>query len=193
MPRARPPELPRSRLATMSYGDGWVLFARRRHRHRRRTPRVYAPATSQESNDNKTIEYTHNHRLICRNCVECRDNAARDVVIAPEDHGIHWPHALSFHLFRYRHSNFRWLPPCRPGRDRVVNWRMNFRCEPCNYDTQSLNNFVEHIMMSPTNHTIGIPEGVDVFQTRRQGQGRAGNAFGDATEDEEDFEYNPEA
>ena len=48
-------------------------------------------------------------------------------------------------------------------------------------------------MMSPTNHTIGIPDGVDVFQTRRQGQGRAGNAFGDATEDEEDFDYNPEA
>ena len=69
MPRAPPPELPRSRLETMSYGAGWIRFARRRRRHQRRTPRVYVPATSQESNDNKTIEYAHHHRLICRNCV----------------------------------------------------------------------------------------------------------------------------
>ena len=187
--RGRRRELPRSRLAIMSYGDGWVLFARRQHRHRRRAPRVYAPATSQESNDNKTIAYTHDHRLICCNCVEGRDNAARDVVIAPEDHGIHWPHALSFHLFRYRHSNFRWMPPCRPGRHRAVYWRTKYRCVPCNFNTSSLMNFTEHIMMSPTNHTVGIPDRVDIFQTNRQGQGRQGNAFGNATEDEEDFDF----
>ena len=193
MPRAWPRELPRSRLAIMSYGDGWVLFARRRHRHRRRTPRVYAPATSQESNDNKTIEYTHDHRLICRNCVETENNAPRDVVIAPEQHGIHWPHALSFHLFRYRHSNFRWMPPCRPGRHRAVYYRTNYRCVHCNFSTSSVMTFTEHIMFSPTNHTVGIPDEVDIFQANRQGQGRQGNAFGNATEDEEDFDYNPEA
>ena len=85
------------------------------------------------------------------------------------------------------------MPPCRPGRHHVVNWRINFRCEPSNFNTQSLMNFTEHIMMSPTNHTVGIPDEVDIFQANRQGQGRQGNAFGNATEDEEDFDYNPEA
>ena len=87
------------------------------------TPRVFAPAVSQESNDNKTIEYNRDHKLICRNCVEGRENAARDVLIAPGEHGIHWPHALTFHLVRYRHTHFRWMPPCRPGRHRAVYYR----------------------------------------------------------------------
>ena len=182
-------ELTRTQLALMSFQDGWVLFGRRRLYRRRRTPRVFAPAVSQESNDNKTIEYTRDHQLICRNCVEGRENRARDVLIAPEEHGIHWPHALAFHLVRYRHTYFRWIPPCRPGRHRAVNSRTRYRCVPCNFSTSSVMTFTEHIMFSPTNHTVGIPDQVDIFQTNRQPRGRQGNAFGNATEDEEEFDF----
>ena len=49
--------------------------------------------------------------------------------------------------------------------------------------------FTGHIMFSPTNHTVGIPDQVDIFQTNRQRGGRQGNAFGNATEDEEDFDF----
>ena len=183
-------ELRRSQLGNMSYGAAWIRFARRRRR-RRRTPRVFVPATSSESNDNKTIQYTRGYQLICRGCIDTEDNAPRDVLIAPERNGLHWTFALAVHLFRYLHMFFRRMPPCRHGRHRIVSWRINFRCEICNYQTQSLSRFVQHIMLSPTNHSIGIPEGVNVFNHRIQGKGRAGNAFGDASESDDDFVYDP--
>ena len=185
-----PRELRRSQLGNMSYGRGWIRFAGHRRR-RRRTPRVFVPATSSESNDNKTIQYTPGHQLICRGCIDREDNVPRDVLIAPESNGLDWTFALALHLFRYLHMFFRRMPPCRYGRHRIVSWRINFRCEICNYQTQSLSRFVLHIMLSPTNHRIGVPASVNVLTARIQGQGRVDNAFGDASDSDDSIVYDP--
>ena len=52
--------------------------------------------------------------------------------------------------------------------------------------------FVLHIMLSPTNHRIGIPAGVNILTARVQDQARTGNAFGDASDSDESIVYDPD-
>ena len=47
-------------------------------------------------------------------------------------------------------------------------------------------------MLSPTNHTVGIPPEVDILTGEVQDQARAGNAFGDADDSDESIEYDPD-
>ena len=174
----------------MSYGRAWNRF--RRHCHVEGIPRVLVPATRSDCNDNKTIHYTTDHEIICRGCIDRDNNVPLDVLIAPENNGLDWTFALGIHLIRYAHLSFIRLPPCRSGRDRILFRRINFRCDVCTYRTGSLQRFVLHIMLSPTNHRIGIPAGVNILTARVQDQARTGNAFGDASDSDESLVYDPD-
>ena len=174
----------------MSYPQAWNRF--RRHRRLPGIPCVLVPAILSDSNDNKTIHYTADHEIICRGCIDRDNNVPQDVLIAPESNGIEWSCALGIHLFRYAHLTPLRVPPCRAGRDRIQHRRMNFRCDICTYRTRSLQRFVLHIMLSPTNHTVGIPPEVNILTGEVQDQARAGNAFGDADDSDESIEYDPD-
>ena len=114
------------------------------------------------------------------------------MLITLENNGIEWSCALGIHLIRYAHLTPIRVPPCRAGRDRILFRRINFRCDVCTYRTGSLQRFVLHIMLSPTNHTIGIPAGVNILTGRVQEEARTGNAFGDVTDSDESIEYDPD-
>ena len=174
----------------MSYSRAWITF--RRHRTLAGIPRVLVPAIRSDSNDNKTIHYTDGHKIICRGCIDRDNDAPQDVLIAPENNGINWSCALGLHLIRYSHLTPVRVPPCRAGRDRIQFRRINFRCDICAYRTRSLHRFVLHIMLSPTNHTVGIPPDVNILTGRVQEEARTGNAFGDVTDSDESIEYDPD-
>ena len=112
--------------------------------------------------------------------------------IAPENNGINWLCALGIHLIRYAHLTPVRVPPFRAGRDRIQFRRINFRCDICTYRTRSLQGFVLHIMLSPTNHTVGIPPDVNILTGEVQEEARNGNAFGDITDSDTSIEYDPE-
>ena len=47
-------------------------------------------------------------------------------------------------------------------------------------------------MLSPTNHTVGIPPDVNILNGEVQEEARTGNAFGDVTDSDTSIEYDPE-
>ena len=46
-------------------------------------------------------------------------------------------------------------------------------------------------MLSPTNHTVGIPLAVNILTGEVQDEARTGNAFGDVTNSDTSIEYDP--
>ena len=120
------------------------------------------------------------------------NNVPQDVIIAPEGNEMDWSCALGIHLVRYSHITPVNVPPCRPGRDRINFRRINFRCDVCELRTRSLNRFVQHIMLSPTNHTVGNPPDVNILTGEVQEDARLGNTFGDVTDSDTSIEYDPE-